>query len=85
MNRALLLRMMSVDVLIEGTVSSQPGDYIIEYSASDSAGNRASKERLVTVVPTAEDGILGLSPESILERMSLRQKAAQLFRPKFLR
>lgn len=68
----------SVDVLIEGTVGSQPGDYIIEYSASDSAGNRASIERLVTVVPMAEDGILGLSPESILERMSLRQKAAQL-------
>ena len=68
----------AVDVIIEGEVEDIPGDYEISYSASDAAGNRATAERLVTVTPRSDEGVLGLSPQAILERLSLEQKLAQL-------
>lgn len=68
----------AVEVMIEGEVEDLPGDYIISYSASDAAGNRAAAERLVTVTPRSDEGVLGLSPQAILEGLSLEQKLAQL-------
>jgi len=68
----------AVEVVIEGTVKDLPGDYVISYNASDAAGNRATAERLVTVIPRSDAGVLGLSPQAILERLSLKQKLAQL-------
>lgn len=68
----------AVEVVIEGTVGDEPADYVISYSASDTAGNRAAAERLVTVTPRSDSGVLGLSPQAILERLTLEQKLAQL-------
>ena len=68
----------AVEVIIEGSVEDLPGDYVISYQASDTAGNLAAAERLVTVAPRADTGVLGLSPQAILERLSLEQKLAQL-------
>ena len=68
----------TVEVTIEGSVGAAPGEYVLTYSASDSAGNLSSVERIVIVVPETEEGILGKSPEEILETLSLKQKAAQL-------
>lgn len=67
-----------VDVTIEGSVDDEPGDYVISYSASDTAGNRATAERIVTVTPRTDTSVLGLSPQAILERLNLDQKLAQL-------
>ena len=68
----------TVEVTIEGSVGAAPGEYVLTYSASDSAGNLSSVERIVIVMAASEEGILGKSPEEILETLSLRQKAAQL-------
>lgn len=68
----------TVEVTIEGSVGAAPGEYVLTYSASDSAGNLSSVERIVIVMPASEEGVLGKSPEEILETLSLRQKAAQL-------
>ena len=68
----------TVEVTIEGSVGAAPGEYVLTYSASDSAGNLSSVERIVIVMAASEEGILGKSPEEILETLSLTQKAAQL-------
>ena len=67
-----------VEVVIEGDVGETPGDYAVDYSASDSAGNSATIQRIVTVVPRPDTGVLGRRPEEILEQLTLTQKAAQL-------
>ena len=67
-----------VDVVIEGDVGETPGDYTVDYSATDSAGNSATSQRIVTVVPLPDTGVLGRRPEDILEQLTLAQKVGQL-------
>jgi beta-glucosidase len=69
-----------IDVVVSGSVGTEPGVYILTYTATDSAGNVSQLTRTVTVVATEFD-LFSASAAEIVEVMTLEQKVGQMIQP----
>ena len=69
-----------IDVVVSGSVGTEPGVYILTYTATDSAGNVSQVTRTITVVATEFD-LFSASAAEIVEVMTLEQKVGQMIQP----
>ena len=69
-----------VEVVVSGTVGSDPGVYTLTYTATDAATNSSQETRTVTVV-AAQFDLFSASAIEIVEAMTLAQKVGQMIQP----
>ena len=70
----------TVEVVVNGTVGSEPGVYTLTYTATDAAGNSSQATRTVRVL-AAQFDLFTASATEIVEAMTLAQKVGQMIQP----